>query len=104
MYRVVLVCLSCGFVFGQAPRSKPSFEVVSIKRTSATLMALIAAGKVPVRMDDAQVALGSVDLAMLIQMAYRLSCRPDLGPWMVDGRVVRHLGETTSRRFEEPGA
>jgi uncharacterized protein (TIGR03435 family) len=89
MRSATLLCLSCGFLSAQAPTAKPAFEVVSIKPTSETLMMLMQSGKAPMRIDDAQFEMASIDLANLVRMAYHLPQDQISGPgWLEQERFA----------------
>src|SRR5258707_2395805 len=85
---IALAALTCGPTSGQAPITRPAFEVVSIKPVpQGTLMDLIRSGRMHSRIDDVRVDLGSVDLSTLIQLAYRLPEDRISGPgWLREAR------------------
>jgi uncharacterized protein (TIGR03435 family) len=87
MRRATLLLLSGSLVLAQIPPARPAFEVVSIKPTRETMMSVIQSGKVPMRIDDAQVMLRAVDLQNLLTLAYRLPQDQISGPaWLADER------------------
>jgi uncharacterized protein (TIGR03435 family) len=85
---LVLAALWCGLVSGQTPPAKLAFEVVSVKPGPArNLMELMRSGRLQQSIDDAQVALGSISLLNLLEMAYDVPSSRISGPgWLNDTR------------------
>jgi uncharacterized protein (TIGR03435 family) len=79
--------------FGQAPAAAPAFEVASVKPSGPLNPELIKSGKMPIglKIDAARVDIGSLSLADLIRMAYRVKQYQISGPdWMSTERFDVH--------------
>jgi uncharacterized protein (TIGR03435 family) len=77
--------LAAGLAFGQAPAAAPSFEVASVKPAGPLDPAAIVSGKMRLGMkvEGARVDIGSLSLADLIRIAYRVKPYQVSGPdWM----------------------
>jgi uncharacterized protein (TIGR03435 family) len=78
-----VLSIFCGaaIAFAQGPAAVPTFEVVSIKPVPPPDYSDVAGGKhVGMSIDGAQVAIGSVSLAFLIQTAYQVKSYRVSGP------------------------
>lgn len=87
------VTFAAGAVFGQAPAAAPAFEVASVKPSGPLNPELIKSGKMPIglKIDAARVDIGSLSLADLIRMAYRVKQYQISGPdWMSTERFDVH--------------
>jgi uncharacterized protein (TIGR03435 family) len=81
----VLFAVTATALLAQAPAPKPEFEVASVKPSAPIEPQKIMAGKVHIGMsvDAARVDIGSMSLADLIRVAYRMKPYQVLGPdWM----------------------
>ena len=70
MKRTYLALFLCSLAFAQSPPPKPAFEVASIKPLAPAAATERMTRKV---IDDSQVSLGSVTLATVVQLAYRVT-------------------------------
>jgi hypothetical protein len=91
------IALTLGAAFAQTAASGPTFEVASIKPSTLTPAAAMAAGwNVGAKIDAARVDMGLASLALLIRMAYNVKPYQLSGPdWMTTARfdVVAKLPE-----------
>jgi uncharacterized protein (TIGR03435 family) len=77
--------LAAGAALGQTPAAAPAFEVASVKPAGPLNPAAIASGqmRVGMKIDAARVDIGSLSLADLIRIAYRVKAYQVSGPdWM----------------------
>jgi uncharacterized protein (TIGR03435 family) len=94
--------LAAGAALGQTPAAEPAFEVASIKPAAPVGRGQLLSGQVHVGMnvDAARVDIGSMSLADLIRVAYRVKPYQVSGPdWMASERfdVLAKLPEGASR-------
>ena len=101
--RVALLLAACA-AHGQTPAAAPTFEVASVKPAGPLNPAAIASGqmRVGMKIDAARVDIGSLSLADLIRIAYRVKAYQVSGPdWMsterFDVRAKLPEGATRSR-------
>lgn len=94
--------LAAGAALGQAPGPGPAFEVASVKPAAPLDRSQMRSGQMHVGMkvDAARVDIGSMSLADLIRVAYRVKAYQVSGPdWMASERfdVLAKLPEGASR-------
>jgi uncharacterized protein (TIGR03435 family) len=94
--------LAAGAALGQMPTPGPAFEVASVKPAAPLDASKVMSGQMHVgmRMDAARVDIGSMSLADLIRVAYRVKPYQVSGPdWMASERfdVLAKLPEGASR-------
>ena len=97
-----VLVLAAGAALGQASAPGPVFEVASVKPAAPLDASKIMSGQMHVgmRMDAARVDIGSMSLADLIRVAYRVKPYQVSGPdWMTSERfdVLAKLPEGASR-------
>ena len=97
-----VLVLAAGAALGQASEPGPAFEVASVKPAAPLDASKIMSGQMHVgmRMDAARVDIGSMSLADLIRVAYRVKPYQVSGPdWMTSERfdVLAKLPEGASR-------
>ena len=81
----VALLLAAGAALGQTPAAAPTFEVASVKPAGPLNPAAIASGqmRIGMKIDAARVDIGSLSLADLIRIAYRVKAYQVSGPdWM----------------------
>jgi uncharacterized protein (TIGR03435 family) len=95
------MALTLGAAFAQTAASGPTFEVASIKPSTLTPAAAMAAGRnVGAKIDAARVDIGLASVALLIRMAYNVKPYQLSGPdWMATERfdVVAKLPEGSAK-------
>jgi len=77
--------VAAGVARGQTPAAAPAFEVASVKPAGPLNAAMTASGRIRIGMkiDAARVDIGSLSLADLIRIAYRVKAYQVSGPdWM----------------------
>ena len=102
MWKRLLLVLAAGTAMGQTPASAPAFEVASVKPAAPVNRGQVLSGQthVGMRIDAARVDAGSMSLADLIRVAYRVKPYQISGPdWMASERfdVLAKLPEGASR-------
>jgi uncharacterized protein (TIGR03435 family) len=96
------LALAAGAAMGQTPAAGPAFEVASVKPAAPLDRIQMLSGQIHIRMkiDAARVDIGSMSLAELIRVAYRVKQYQVSGPdWMASERfdVLAKLPEGGSR-------
>ena len=77
--------VAAGVASGQTPAAAPAFEVASVKPAGPLNPAMMASGqmRIGMKIDAARVDIGSLSLADLIRIAYRVKAYQVSGPdWM----------------------
>ena len=102
MWYPFLVVLLAAVALGQTPPPAPAFEVASVKPAAPLGRGQLLSGQMHVGMtiDAARVDIGSMSLADLIRVAYRVKPYQISGPdWMASARfdVLAKLPEGASR-------
>src|ERR1035437_8641248 len=102
MHRIVLILLASSYSsYPQSADPNRAFEVVSIKRSTETLEALMRSGSTQVRVDDARAEYWIISFSTMIQLAYRLPPDQVSGPgWLQDDRwdIVAKLPSGATRK------
>ena len=101
MWKGILLVLAAGAALGQTPGPGPAFEVASVKPAAPLDRSQMLSGQMHVGMkvDAARVDIGSMSLAELIRVAYRVKAYQVSGPdWMASERfdVLAKLPEGAS--------
>ena len=102
LWRIAAALVLAGAALGQTPPPAPAFEVASVKPAAPLGRGQLLSGQTHIGMtiDAARVDIGSMSLADLIRVAYRVKPYQVSGPdWMASGRfdVLAKLPEGASR-------
>ena len=102
LWRIAAALVLAGAALGQTPPPAPAFEVASVKPAAPLGRGQLLSGQMHIGMtiDAARVDIGSMSLADLIRVAYRVKPYQVSGPdWMASGRfdVLAKLPEGASR-------